>query len=322
VVTVAAGAARVTLPQVATHAAFPGMCPVPGGLLRVWRDAPEHTGGADGRLLASILDPLTLRSGAPWLLVDAARDVRDPSVAADPAGAVWLTWFDYATASSPQCVSWAAQSTDGGQTFGVPEQIDPTAPMLAVCAPVVPLPGGELLAVVYGRRTATATRDSCYAYRRSVDGVWRYAATIADGPAAGRDYQEPTAILLRNGAVLAAFRYGSTDRIGVAASWDGGVTWSAPTPKFAGTGRPSLLERSTGPTVCVYRALGSPAPAKMRVSADRGGTWGAEQHLADAPAQTTYAALVETGPGLITAALGIESNVTTSRILGLHLLDT
>jgi hypothetical protein len=318
----AVGSARTALPQVATHAAFPGLCAVPGGLLRVWRDAPEHTGGVNGRLLASLLDPLTLRSGAPWLLVDADRDVRDPSVAVDGAGAVWLTWFDYATPGSPSCASWAAVSTDGGQTFSNPEQIDPTAPMLAISAPVVPLPGGELLAVAYGRRTTGQTRDSAYAYRRSVDGVWRYAATIADGPTAGRDYQEPTAIMLRNGAVLAALRYGNVDRIAVTASRDGGATWGAPAPKFAGTGRPNLLELATGPTVCVYRAVGSPGPAKLRTSLDRGGTWGAEQHVADAPVWMSYAALAETGPGVVSAVLGLESNVTTSRIVGLHLLDT
>jgi hypothetical protein len=324
-VTALPGVSRRALPKVSTHAGFPGLTLLSNGdLLHVWRDAPAHAGGTDGRIMRSFLGP-TLRTApsAPVVLADWANDLRDPSVTASRDGTkVWLTFFEYLP-TKPPTVAWSATSTDGGHTFGGFERIDPVNNAVAVTAPVVELANGSLLAFCYGRHSSADAYDSALVYRRDPAGTWSLLAVLASGPADGRHYQEPTAITLRNGALLAAFRYGGKDRIGVSASTDGGATWSAPTPKFAGWGRPSILELSTGPTICVYRAPGSvaPYPALYRVSLDRGGTWGAAGQLDPAPDMWAYGGLVETGPGLVTAVNAIQASETDSTIRALHFAD-
>lgn len=325
--TLRAGITRTPQPQAASHAAFPGLAPLPDGtLLHVWRDAPAHTGGTDGRIRAQRLAPASLRPvGAAWLVLDDAFDLRDPSVTVSRDGStVWLTWFQYDTAGGRvACRTWMAASTDGGRTFGAPERIGGQRPHVAISAPVVELPDGSLLAVAYGRRSDADDRDSAMAFRRAPGGGRTAAGLVGDGVAARRDHQEPYAVALRSGAVLAALRYGNRDRIGVSASRDGGLTWTAPTPEFAGWGRPSLLEVSTGPTVCVYRAqsAAAPYPALCRVSPDRGGTWGPAVTLDQAGVTMVYAAMVESGPGLATVVLGREDSATAATIRALHLAD-
>ena len=323
-----AGVSRTTQPKIASHAAFPGLAALPDRtLLHVWRDAPAHAGGTDGRIMAQRLEPASLRPlDVPWLVADDAIDLRDPSVTVTRDGrTVWLTYFQYATDASGRvaCRTWAAASTDGGRTFGPRERIGPLMVHVAISALVLQLSDGRLLAVAYGRRSSTDPWDSCMAFHRAVGGGWSPAGIMADGPAAGRHYQEPYAIALRNGAVLAAFRYGAKDRIGVSASRDGGATWTVPSPKFAGWGRPALLELGTGPTVCIYRGPGSaaPYPALYRVSPDRGSVWGAAVTLERPGVMMSYAAAVETGPGLSSVVLGREDSATVSTIRALHLAD-
>ena len=322
-----AGLSRTPQPKSASHAAFPGLAALPDrSLLHVWRDGPEHAGGSNGRILAQRLDPASLRPlGASWLAADDALDLRDPSVTVSRDGrTVWLTYFQYArdAAGRVACRTWLAASADGGRTFAPRERIGNGLPHVAVTAPVVELPDGRLLAVTYGRRSGTDDLDSCLAFSRAVGGGWSAARVMADGTAAGRHYQEPYAIALRNGALLAAFRYGPKDRIGVSASRDGGTTWTVATPKFSGWGRPALLELGDQ-LVCVYRAntTVSPYDALYRVSTDRGGTWGAAVTLERPAAMMSYAALVETGPGLATVVLGREDSATTSTIRALHMAD-
>jgi len=316
------GIARINLPKQRTHAGFPGLCRLADGrLLHVWRDGPEHTGGSDGRILGQRLTAGFHPLGAPFLLFDWALDVRDPSVSLSRDGStVYLTFFSYTSATDH--TSWFSTSTDEGTTFGAPVRIDPGSTRLATTAPVVQRPNGTLLAFCYGRRIGNEARDSAYAYRSTNGGASWSPVTMANGPAAGRDYQEPWAISLRNGAVLAALRYGSQDRIAVTASLDDGGTWSAVTPKFPGWGRPALVELATGPTICVYRSpIGFPYHALYRVSQDRGGTWSPGATLATAGAQMTSAAPIEIGDGLVAMSLGLESNATTSSLIGLHMLD-
>ena len=323
-----AGITRTPQPKIGSHAAFPGLAALPDRtLLHVWRDGPSHSGGTDGRIMGQRLEPASLRPiDTPWLIADDPLDLRDPSVTVTRDGSrVWLTYFQYATAAGGRvaCRTWAAVSTDGGRTFGAPERIGDGLPHLAISAPVVELADGRLLAFAYGRRTTAADRDSALAFQRAVGGGWSLAGVMADGVAARRDYQEPYAIALRNGAILAALRYGHKDRIGVCASRDGGRTWTVPSPKFAGWGRPSLLELSTGPTVCIYRALGSapPYPALYRVSPDRGSVWSAAVTLERPGSQMAYAAAVETGPGLASVVLGREDSLAVSTMQGLHMTD-
>lgn len=322
-----AGTTRTPQPKVGSHAAFPGLAPLPDRtLLHVWRDGPAHTGGTDGRIMGQRLEPASLRPiDTPWLIADDALDLRDPSVTVSRDGStVWLTYFQWARDAEGRdaCRTWMSTSTDGGRTFGNPERIGQGLPHVAISAPVLQLADGRLMAVAYGRRANTSTFDSCMAFHRAVQGGWSSPTVMADGPAARRHYQEPYAIALRNGAVIATLRYGTKDRIGASASRDNGRTWTVPAPKFPGWGRPTLLELSTGATVCIYRAPGTgPYPALYRVSPDRGGTWGTPVTLDTAAVMTSYAAIVEVGPGLATVVVGREDAGTVSTIRALHMAD-
>lgn len=307
---------RRPFPKHSTHAAFPGMCLLPDGTLyHVWRDGPAHDGGTNGNIYALRSDQLLRPTGSPWLLIDWSPDVRDPSVTTLKNGSVMLTCFTWA---NPGCAARVATSTDNGATVGNWTQLGVGAYNMAITAPVIELGDGTLVAFTYGKLTSSQTYDSAYCWR-TVNGTWLQTPVVmAEG---GRDYQEPTVIKLRNGALLAAFRYGHDSEIGVNASTDGGQTWTAPTPKFPGWGRPTLIELATGPTICIYRDTIT-RDALYRVSPDRGGTWGNAVVLDSPTSLMTYAAAVEMIPGLASVTLGNESSDTSSTINALQLLDT
>lgn len=323
--TVVAGTARYNLPQVGSHAAFPGLCRLPdGNLLRVWRDGPEHTGGSNGRIfgqrLSSDLEPL----GGPYLLLDwAALDLRDPAVMVTADGVVWLTFFSYNSPTDPQCRSWAAPSYDEGASFETAHEIAPSATSMAITAPLVEGPGGMLIAFTYGQVNGTGQlADSTYCYRSLDDGLTWTGFMMSNGDAASRNFQEPWGIRFSNGALVVAQRWGSKDSICTVASWDNGVTWSLPSWKFSGWGRPTIIELSTGPLVIFYRdKVVYPNDTMYRVSLNRGGIWGAPVVLDHAGAQMAYAAAVETAPGLLAVVAAVEDTATNARCHGLHLLD-
>lgn len=318
---VIAGAARLPLDQVSTHAAFPGLCQLPNrDLLRVWRDAPQHSGGSNGRIFAQRLTENMVELEEPRLIFDWADDLRDPSVSvSDDGSRIYMTFFSWSTDG---CRSWFSVSEDGGATFNHTVQIGIGSDTMAITAPVVESTNGTLLAFGYGRWAASETLDSTFQFRSGDGGAtWSAWTRMANGPAAGRHYQEPTVIRLSNGALLAALRYGTRDQIGVQASWDEGDTWSLPTPKFTGWGRPNLLELSTGPVVAIYRSPTLPHAALYRTSLNRGGTWSSPTALNTPLNWMSYAAMVETAPGLAVCVLGTEDANTLSRLEGLHLLD-
>lgn len=324
---VRAGITRTPLAQSGSHAAFPGLCRLPGGrLLRVWRDGSSHLGGSSGRLFGQLHHLGFSADGGAFQILDDALDVRDPSVMVAGDGKVWLTYFTYNTPQDPACVAWAAWSGDDGRTFSAPFRISGDASSMAISAPLVAGPNGMLLAFAYGQRDgSTQVADSAYCYRSFNGGASWFRRLMGDGDAQGRNLQEPYVIRLRNGALLATMRYATDGQIATTASSDNGYSWGAVTPKFLGTGRPSLIELASGPTVCVYRVSGSPRDAVMRVSPDRGGTWGAQVRLdaaGPAPAIMSYVAMVETAAGLAAVVSAIESNASTSTMRGLFLLDT
>lgn len=308
------------LPQISAHAAFPGLCQLPDGrFLAVWRDAPMHTGGSDGKLVGSFSADGLKTWSTPHVIGDDVKDLRDPSVTVSRDGSkVWLTYFDYVTPSSLQCRALLRVSTDGGETFGDPVLIGaPTGSgFIAVCAPLIEFPDGELVVLGYGKPTGAETKDHALLFRSTDGGATWTRTTIANGTTANMDFQEPTGIILRNGALVVAMRYGTWDRIGMFGSWDQGRTFGALVPKFVGTGRPTLLEMASGSLLCFYRNP-SNRDAAMRISNNRGGLWGAETIFAAAASQMTYVATLEMQPGLAPLILGIETNGSSSRLLSM-----
>lgn len=305
------------VPTADGHAAFPGICLLPtGDLLACWRESDRHTGGTPSEIAVAVSSD----GGRTWERrgqVVSLGDERDPSLTCSADGdIVRLSSFRYAPDGT--CTILVRASLDDGHSWLSPATIGTGA----VSAPVVELPDSSLILPTYGRTNTTDAYDSCRVWRRLPDDdTWTPAPSLlGSGTLAGRHLQEPYVIRLRtSGALLAAMRYGNWDRIAMCASWDDGATWSTPVPKFAGTGRPMLVELATGPTVCLYRNPTTRA-AVWRESPDRGGAWGPEQLLLAAPAQMTYGAVVEVTPGTAAGIVGIESSDTLSRLQSFYLL--
>lgn len=256
------------------------------------------------------------RSWTNRIDVETLGDERDPSLTCSPDSMrLYLTSFLYDIDSV--CTTLVRVSVDDGYSWSNPLTVGPGA----ITSPIVEHEDGSLLLATYGRAKPYDLYDSCMIWRSvAPDIAWSGPTTLVNGVIAGRHLQEPWVIRLRNGALVAAFRYGNWDRIATSASWDNGVTWSAPAPKFIGTGRPMLIELATGPMICIYRNPTTRA-AVWRESLDRGGNWGVEQVMATAPAQMVYAAAVELRPGLAVGLVGLESSDTSSLLKSFYLIN-
>jgi hypothetical protein len=161
-------------------------------------------------------------------------------------------------------------STDHGETWSDETRIDDLG-YAATTDVILDLADGTLLLAVYGRTNATDTYDSAYVARSSDRGATWTLTRIKDGVADGRAYQEPVLAAL-NGAVIAAFRWGTIDSIGTATSTDHGATWTAAGARFGGTGKPHAFWVDDRQLACIYRELGT-GHARIRTSTDGGVTW-------------------------------------------------
>jgi hypothetical protein len=304
------------LPVASSHAAFPGACLLGDGtVLLVWRAATDHDTSRDGTIQGARSTDQGLSWSVPVTLVGDHRDLRDPAVGTD-GETVRLTYFT-GSATQPAQGCYTRASTDGGHSFGPETRID-TLGYAAISAPLVRR-GPVLLAVYYGRAAPGETRDSVW-LAASTDGLAWSRQRIADGHADGRDYQEPWLVADDAGLVV-LFRWGNTDGIGLARSADA-TTWSAPARAFDGSGRPSAALTTDGALVVVYRGLPDKA-AWLRASQDRGLTWYPPRRVAPAPdGQMTYAAPVDTAPGLVLCPYATETGPAQSRLWLTYLRST
>jgi hypothetical protein len=236
------------------HLAFPSVTRLDdGALLLVWRRGSDHYLARDGVIEAAVSDD----RGLSWSQVGGLTDdgdLRDPCVAALD-GTVWLTYFK-GTRESRADGAFVRRSDDGA-TWGAEYRIDPELHQAAICAPLVTLPDGRLLAVYYGRHSGEA-RDSVWAATSDDGRTWTSQRLVSGTE---RDYQEPWAVR-RGDEVVVTFRWGGSDGIGAVRSTDGGATWGAPTRLFTGTGRPSACWDGDHLLV-VYRGTGGHATLRV-----------------------------------------------------------
>jgi len=296
------------------YSAFPSVCQFGGGGLRlVWRQGTDHAAARDGVIRTST----SADNGRTWTAATTAvtdpTDLRDPCVST-ASGTTWLTYFK-GTALNAAAGCFLRISTDDGVTWGAEIRIDPSQPYAAICAPVVPV-GANVLTAYYGKNPGD-TFDSCWLTTSTDGGTWT-RQLVANGPAAGRDYQEPW-LVTRGTNVWMFHRYGNTSAIGLCVSADSGVTWSAPTQLFDDTtGRPSAVWLASNTMALVARRI-SDKQAVLRAR-----TGGAAQTAwlparptmvqpASGPIGMTYAHPLEI-PGGIICPLGIETSATVSRI--------
>ena len=223
-------------------------------------------------------------------------------------------------------------STDGGGTVEGPEDslvLVPKARAALGHGPhvgplfgrsIVELPGGELLAGMYGWFEGDAEPDryreggtmrrayTCLSTDRGKS--WEYLSTVAYRPFLGNEgYSELVVRGLPNGEILALVRTGGNSSPGwqdnplmASRSADGGRTWS-PVERTGVEGVwPDLCVMSDGTLVCSYGRPG----AHIMFSIDNGHTW-TDHTPIDGERYSGYTAVCEVAPGELLVGYGARA---------------
>lgn len=306
------------------HSAFPGICKLPNGnLLLTWRQGTDHFTTRDGSIKTSISTDL----GRTWSAASTAVayagdgvDYRDPSVSVSTDGTrVYLTYFK-GTNSLAAAGCFLRISTNNGASWGSEIRID-NLPYAAICAPLLELAGGNLLAFFYGRSGAE-TQDSVWYARSTNNGAsWAAPVRLANGTTDARHYQEPWAVRQGNNTVV-FFRWG-TSEIGKIHSTDAtATTWQAASSQFSGTGRPAAVWTSYGNIIVTYRGVGTGIGGSTMIrstSNATGTTWnpGAVMQTQLYGGMMTYTCPFEVNPGQIICPWSeeISGGASTSKML-------
>ena len=298
------------------YSAFPSICRFGSGQLRlVWRQGANHVDARDGVVRTCVSDDNGRTWGAATTAVSApaGTDLRDPCISTDGT-TTWLTYFK-GTAALAAAGAFVRGSTDNGVTWGAEVRID-SQPYAAMSAPVAAL-GGTLLTAFYGKN-AGDTRDSSWLARSTDGGATWTTQLVANGQAAGIDYQEPW-VVARGSTVWMFFRNGNNSAIGAASSTNSGTTWSAPALMFDdATGRPAAAWLASGSMAVVPRRISDKQPVVRTCSVGAASTaWlPAKRTMIQPPGAQLgmmYAHPLEV-PGGIICPVGIETNASTARI--------
>jgi hypothetical protein len=211
-----------------------------GRILAAYREGAGHVRSV-GRILAVASDDDGRTWSDPWVVVDTLLDDRDPMLTQLSNGDVLLMYFRIDWSRTPWDVPGVqvVRSTDDGATFG--EAVEVRSAMqkrtarrwhryrsghIASHGRILELPGGDLLAPVYGIFAEDAEHSASVV--RSTDGglTWPKRNEVIVGRKPGTYYLEPVLTLLPDGQVVALLR--TEEAAELARSDDGGLTWSDP----------------------------------------------------------------------------------------------
>ena len=299
------------------HHAFPGfVITASGTYLAAYRDADDHYVRVSERSLDDrgvIRMHASADGGGTWsassvLQDDGYLDSRDPALTVLASGALLLSYFTY---DDTVVHAYVRRSADEGATWDAAVEIaHPFATGSAVCAPIVELVDGTLLAPLFGRFEGDPDISSVVSASRDGGRHWQPLATIATG--GGLQWTEPNLAVLSDGTVLCLIRQNAHPRrIHLSSSPDAGRTWTAPIAVFDGNGRPAVLPLDDGRLVMIYRANDGPTVA--RVSATQGSDWSAPI-LVDDTGVSTYAQMAQASDGTVPFVYSVESGRTESEV--------
>jgi hypothetical protein len=193
-------------------------------------------------------------------------------------------------------------------------------PYAGSSAAVLALPGGKLLMTFYGH-DAGEDHDSAWASVSANGGAsWGTPGRMLDGPADGRDYQEPVPTLTTGGIVRVYTRWGTDSEIGSIDSTDGGRTWTNGRDLFAGTGRPACSSTTSGQVACIYRSAAS-GQALVRLSGDGGQTFSAAGVFDATTSLMTYAALVPISAGSWAVTYSMQTSSSSATVMATTLTE-
>jgi Neuraminidase (sialidase) len=230
----------------------------PGRLLAAYREGEGHLRGT-GRIMT-----VGSRDGGqtwspPVTAVDGPHDDRDPKLARLSDGMVLLSYFVIDWTTEPRHTvrgTYVRRSTDDGVTWSEPVRIvsrldrDGTGEA-ATHGPIVELPGGDLLAPIYGARPAGTRHEATVVRSRDGGRSWQAETEVTLGAASGISFQEPNLVILAGGEIVALIRT-TAGRAYLCRSSDGGRTWSTPTPTDLPASSHHLLPVSAGGVLVTY----------------------------------------------------------------------
>lgn len=262
------------------YAAFPDICRTKtGDLLCVFYSGYGHVSTPNeqwpngGRIMAVRSADHGRSWGEPFVIADTVHDDRDPHIAALRDGSLLCNWFVAPNPNKPlpgnrPIAIFVSRSTDGGQTWSVPEELKGDSPDWFACsAPIRELSDSSWILGLYhedskANRVFGATIKS---YDRGK--TWTDLATIGENSGLYLD-AETDVIALRNGTLLAALRSSKTD-LYFSSSSDMGKTWSEVKSSGFKGHCPHFLRHSTEAILLTHRI---PATA-LHWSFDEGKTW-------------------------------------------------
>jgi hypothetical protein len=316
----------VTIVDDSKYNAFPSLVKLSNGNLAVfYRQAASHAFASDGIVLMRT----SADGGDTW---SSASTVAGTISNYDTGGggAITLASGRVLVVVSRNTISPAAHAVDGvyttysdnnGSTWSALNQINSAfSAWSAAFTTPIQLPDGTVRIAIYGQNTGD-TYSSISIFTSNDDGAtWTGEVVIADGQAAGRDWQEPNLVWLHDGRILCVIRsdhpLGTPDLIYQCYSSDQGATWTAPAMLWLGTGAPRTIQLKNGLLLYISRRK-SDELGIYRVSRDNGYSWSAEADF-DTSYLLMYASACEYKEGLIGVAYGLhvsdpDSNVVFKR---------
>lgn len=307
---IALTAAVQPIPTSSRHSAFPSIAQVADGTLAmVWRGDVDHETSRTGQVYRAT----SRDEGRTWVdervVPLPGGDKRDPSLSFI-AGHEYLTYF---TGSAANSAEGAFVSVDGK----APVRIDGGLPKAAISAPVVLLPDGRLATAFYGQRAGESFWTAWMAWSSDLGQSWTTNRIINSG----LDTPEPW-LAVDGGTVHMFARWGSS-AIAVRSSTDSGRTFPT-APRVVVTdcsGRPTTYRTTAGTLVMICRGpLSQGKHAKVVYSLNHGASWNVGPTVLAAPAGSpngmTYAAMIETRPGVIVTVVGMEQADGSSALYG------
>lgn len=262
---------------------FPVMIRLKSGeLMAVLRGGAPHI-GVKGRL-----DIVTSKDegktwSSPTTVVDSPGDDRNPALGQLKNGDIVLAYavlLGYDSSGLKLDPSkrqadgvYMVRSSDGGKTWTKPERSESTHALLkngslSPYGKIVQLPDGAVLMSVYYQFPDDRGNQE-YVFRSHDSGK-----TWGDPVLAGEHYNETGLLALPDGQVLAALRSEIGGHLAIAASKDGGRTWSAPTQITRDKEHPGdLIRLKNGNILLTYGERNKPFGVEAIVSRDCGKTW-------------------------------------------------
>jgi hypothetical protein len=255
------------------HSSAPSVCMSKSGrLYMLYRQGTDHYVSRDGVLKLTYSDD----GGRTWsalttvLNMTPTWDSQGQGISESRDGTKLYMVYFKASASNGAAGVFFKTSTDQGATWSAETRVDALG-VAATTDVIIEQADGSLLLAFYGRASTSDAYDSVYTARSTNGGTTWTVTQRKNGITDSRHYQEPVLAVSGATAVM-TFRWGNTQSIGTMVSTDYGLTWSTPTERFPGTGKPHSFWANEKTVACIYREL-STGHAKIRTTRDNGTTW-------------------------------------------------